>query len=169
MKNLYLNLLFYLISVAVLAQGGSIIGKVTDIESGEALIGANVVIKGTLNGDVTNLQGEFTIKGLSDGEYTLIASYVGYKAIEKKITISGTQATLDFQLEEGTVFGEEVVVSGTRQPEKITETPATIEVISKKELENWGSFNTGELLSRLKRCRLRKIWCSRNRDQCTRI
>ena len=150
MKNLYLNLLFSLLSVALFAQGGSISGTVTDSETGEALIGANVVIKGTTNGDVTNIQGQFSIKGLADGEYTVVASYVGFKSMEQTVTVSGSDASADFQLIEGTVFGEEVVVSGTRQPEKITETPATIEVISKKDLENWGSFNTGELLSRLK-------------------
>jgi len=149
MKNLYLNLLFSLLSVALFAQGGSITGTVTDSSTGEELIGANVVLKGTLNGDVTDLNGKYTISGVSDGTYTVVVSYVGYESQEQSVTVSGS-AEVNFQLVEGTVFGEEIVVSGTRRPEKITETPATIEVISKKDLENWGSFNTGELLSRLK-------------------
>ncbi|WP_425390005.1 TonB-dependent receptor [Ekhidna sp.] len=150
MKNLYLTLVLTLLSVGIFAQGGSITGTVTDSETGEALIGANVVIKGTTNGDVTDPNGKFEIKGLANGTYVVVASYVGFQAIEQSVSVSGSAVTIDFQLEEGTVFGEEVVISGSRQPEKITETPATIEIISSKDLENWGSFNTGELLSRLK-------------------
>ncbi|WP_421764081.1 TonB-dependent receptor [Ekhidna sp.] len=150
MKNLYLTLVLTLLSASIFAQGGSITGTVTDSETGEALIGANVVIKGTTNGDVTDPSGKFEIKGLANGTYVVVASYVGFQAIEQSVSVSGSAVTVDFQLEEGTVFGEEVVISGSRQPEKITETPATIEIISSKDLENWGSFNTGELLSRLK-------------------
>ncbi|WP_420316869.1 TonB-dependent receptor [Ekhidna sp.] len=150
MKNLYLTLVLTLLSAGIFAQGGSITGTVTDSETGEALIGANVVIKGTTNGDVTDPNGKFEIKGLANGTYVVVASYVGFQAIEQSVSVSGSAVTIDFQLEEGTVFGEEVVISGSRQPEKITETPATIEIISSKDLENWGSFNTGELLSRLK-------------------
>ncbi|SNS54391.1 iron complex outermembrane recepter protein [Ekhidna lutea] len=150
MKNLYLTLVLTLLSVGIFAQGGSITGTVTDSETGEALIGANVVIKGTANGDVTDPNGKFEIKGLANGTYTIVASYVGFQAVDQSVSVSGSAVTIDFQLEEGTVFGEEVVISGSRQPEKITETPATIEIISSKDLENWGSFNTGELLSRLK-------------------
>lgn len=150
MKNLYLTLVLTLLSVSIFAQGGSIAGTVTDSETGEALIGANVVIKGTTNGDVTDPSGKFEIKGLADGTYVVVASFVGFQAIEQSVSVSGSTVTIDFQLEEGTVFGEEVVISGSRQPEKITETPATIEIISSKDFESWGSFNTGELLSRLK-------------------
>ncbi|WP_424962958.1 TonB-dependent receptor [Ekhidna sp.] len=150
MKNLYLTLVLTLLSAGIFAQGGSITGTVTDSETGEALIGANVVIKGTTNGDVTDPNGKFEIKGLANGTYVVVASYVGFQAIEQSVSVSGSTVTIDFQLEEGTVFGEEVVISGSRQPEKITETPATIEIISSKSLEEWGSFNTGELLSRLK-------------------
>lgn len=150
MKNLYLTLVLTLLSASIFAQGGSITGTVTDSETGEALIGANVVIKGTTNGDVTDPNGKFEIKGLADGTYVIVASFVGFQALEQSVSVSGSIVTVDFQLEEGTVFGEEVVISGSRQPEKITETPATIEIISSKDLQQWGSFNTGELLSRLK-------------------
>lgn len=150
MKNLYLSLVLTLLSASIFAQGGSITGTVTDSETGEALIGANVVIKGTTNGDVTDPSGKFEIKDLANGTYVVVASFVGFQAIEQSVSVSGSAVTIDFQLEEGTVFGEEVVISGSRQPEKITETPATIEIISSKDLKNWGSFNTGELLSRLK-------------------
>ncbi|MEL6559922.1 MAG: TonB-dependent receptor [Bacteroidota bacterium] len=150
MKNFYLNLLFLLLAMNVFAQSGSITGKVTDATTGDPLIGATILLKGSQKGDVTNVNGEFSIKGVNDGDYVIVVSFLGFESIEESVTVSGGSATVAVQLTEGITFGDEVVISGTRTPEKITETPATIEVISKKDLENWGSFNTGELLSRLK-------------------
>ena len=151
MKNLYVNLLFLLLSGVVLAQNGNISGTIKDVNTGEALIGANVVVKGTTTGDVTDLNGKFTISGLDDGNYVIRVSFVGYLPQEQSVTVTGgSSSAVNFSLEEGTVFGEEIVISGSRRPEKITETPATIQVITRKDLENWASFNTGELLSTLK-------------------
>lgn len=150
MKNCYINLLFLLFAANAFAQGGSITGVVTDVSTGEPLIGATVLLKGTQKGGVTNIDGQYSIKNVSDGNYTVTVSFVGFVTLEKEVTVINGQGVLDFALEAGITFGSEVVISGTRRPEKITETPATIEVISKKDLENWGSFNTGELLSRLK-------------------
>ena len=148
MKKVYLLLVLLASASLVMAQS-AITGTVKS-KDGEALIGASVLIKGTTIGDITNTEGSFRIGKVSDGEYIVVASYVGFQTSEQSVTISGGDATIDFSLEEGIVFGEEVVVSGTRRPEKITETPATIQVVSKKALEEWGTFNTGELFARLK-------------------
>ncbi|MEQ9229522.1 MAG: TonB-dependent receptor, partial [Cyclobacteriaceae bacterium] len=149
MKNVYTILVFLLLTNVAFAQGSRITGKVLDSSTGEPLIGATVLVKGTTSGDVTDVNGEFSI-GVSDGTYTVTVTYIGYTAVEQSVTVSGGSATVDFTMEEGAIFGDEVVISGSRMPEKLTETPATIEVISKKDLENWGSFNSGELLARLK-------------------
>lgn len=150
MKHFSTSLLLLLLSFGVFAQGGSITGTVTDTSTGEALIGANIILKGTLNGDVTDLNGNYSIKGLPNGTYIVVVSYIGYESMEQTVEVGSGSATADFQLTEGTVFGQEVIISGTRRPEKLTETPATIQIITKKDFDNWASFNTGEMLSRLK-------------------
>lgn len=150
MKTVYLTIMLTFFAGSVFAQGGSISGKITDANTGEALIGASVMIKGTQKGDVTDVNGQFRISNVSDGDYTVVVTFVGFETMEQSVAVSGANASVDFQLAEGAIFGQEVVISGTRMAEKITESPATIEVISKKDLEQWGSFNTGELLSRLK-------------------
>ena len=148
MKRVCLLLAFLASSLMIMAQ--SVITGTVKTESGEPLIGANVSLKGTTIGDITNTDGSFRIPAVSNGNYILIASYIGFQTGEEEITVSGSDITVDFSLEEGTMFGQEIVVSGTRRPEKITETPATIQVVSRKDLEEWGTFNTGELFSRLK-------------------
>ncbi len=151
MKKLYyMFLLCGLLQTVAYAQTGSISGTVKDA-SGEALVGATVRILGTNSGAITNLDGAFTISKLSAGDYTVSVSSVGYSTMSREVTLgAGENASLDFSLEEGVVLGEGVVISGSRLAEKITESPATIEVISNQDIEQWASFNPGELLSRLK-------------------
>ncbi|WP_258099169.1 TonB-dependent receptor [Marinoscillum pacificum] len=126
-------------------------GSVMDIESGDPLIGATAMLSGTSKGATTDASGKFTIQGVEDGSYTLTITYVGYAEFSKKITVSGADLSLgNLSLEEAIFAFDQVVVSGTRQAEKVTETPATIEIISAKDLEELPSFNPGELLARVK-------------------
>ncbi|MBK7141735.1 MAG: TonB-dependent receptor [bacterium] len=59
---------------------GKISGRMIDAETGEALIGVTVMLEGTKLGAVTDLDGNFTIKRVPVGTYTLVASSVGYTA-----------------------------------------------------------------------------------------
>ena len=111
--------LFMLLLLPVLAsaQTGKIRGVVTDKNSGETIIGANVVISGTTRGSATNIDGEYIIIGISPGKYNLEVSYLGYK----KVVISDVlvridlTTTQDFALEEETFQGEEITVVATKE------------------------------------------------------
>ena len=87
-------------------------GKVTD-NQGNALIGANVYIDRTYTGAITDANGEFLITGLSEGEYTVKASYLGYKTGSQDIRIP-RDTPLDFTLHETSVMAEEVMIVATR-------------------------------------------------------
>jgi hypothetical protein len=63
------------------ATTGRISGKVTDLQTGEPLVGANVLVVGTSFGAATDLNGEYTINNLDAGVYTLKVSYLGYKTV----------------------------------------------------------------------------------------
>ncbi|SMO50473.1 SusC/RagA family TonB-linked outer membrane protein [Gracilimonas mengyeensis] len=111
------NLLFILLvwGMAVDAHGQdsenseiTVTGRVTDSESGETLPGVNIVIKGTLNGTTTNLDGEFTLR-VPGSNTILVFSYVGFETQE--ITV-GSQEYLDVKLVERIGSLSEVVVVG---------------------------------------------------------
>lgn len=74
-------LTLYLLATASFAQLGTIRGVVLDDETGETLIGVNVVLEGTTLGGSTDLDGAFTIK-VAEGEYTVVASYISYAALK---------------------------------------------------------------------------------------
>ena len=73
-------LLASITSQSVQAQNttGSISGTVVDSESGETLIGVNVVLEGTLKGTATDIDGKYTLKTVEPGTYTLVVSYISF-------------------------------------------------------------------------------------------
>ena len=129
----------------------TISGSVLDMDTQEPLVGAAAVLKGTTTGSSTGVDGSFKIEGVPSGKYTVVISFVGYESIGKEVTVANENIDLgSISLYEAAFMFDQVVISGARQAEKITETPATIEVINSKALEELPSFNPGELLSRVK-------------------
>ena len=68
-------LLFLVIGVAAFGQKTTIAGKVTD-KSKNAIVGASAILKGTVRGVQTNTNGEYIIKGLKAGDYTILVSSI---------------------------------------------------------------------------------------------
>jgi outer membrane receptor protein involved in Fe transport len=96
---------------------GKIAGNIKDSQSGEALVGASVLIQGTTMGSATNLDGYYVILNIPPGKYTLVVSAVGYH----KKTIADVSVSIDLTTSidvplASTVLevGEEVVVTATR-------------------------------------------------------
>ncbi len=85
----------------------TISGKVTDAQTGEELIGSTVQVKGTTNGAVTDLEGNYTLS-VPDGA-TLVISYLGY--ITQEIVVGG-RTQVDIQLEADLAELQEVIVVG---------------------------------------------------------
>lgn len=68
----------------------TITGKVMDVSANESVIGANVYIKGTTIGTVTDLDGKFIFSTSLTGEQTVVISSIGMTTVEKTVTLSGT-------------------------------------------------------------------------------
>ena len=109
-----------LLSVMVThAQQFDVKGTIVDKKSNEPIIGASVLIKGTANGTITDIDGKFILKDAKKGN-TLVVSYVGY--LTQDILLNGNQGTLSIEMEENTELLEEVVVIGygTQKKQDIT-------------------------------------------------
>ena len=115
-----------LMSALAWAQTGTVTGTVTDATTGEPLVGANVYLKGARSGTVADLDGAFTLVAPA-GDQEIIASYVGYAAVSRRITIAaGGKMSLNFSLAHTCLLSEEIVVSASRKAEKMTNDTATI-------------------------------------------
>ncbi len=99
-----------------LAQTGSIEGILTDSQSSETLIGANVIIKGTTSGSVTDIDGKFLITNLKPGNYSLVLSYVGYtnQTIEAVAVSEGKKTNINIKLISNVKLLKETSVTTTR-------------------------------------------------------
>lgn len=116
-KHIIITLIICLASVYnLLAQSGSIEGILTDSQNGETLIGANVIIKGTTNGSVTDMDGKYLINNLKPGTYSLVVSYVGYtnQTFDAVAVSEGKKTTLDIKLQSNVKQLKEANVSTTR-------------------------------------------------------
>ncbi|HTP79126.1 MAG TPA: TonB-dependent receptor, partial [Bacteroidota bacterium] len=96
---------------------GKITGTVKDEQTGEPVIGANVVVDGTALGASTNLDGYYVILNVPPGRYTISASSVGYskKTITDVVVSIDLTTTLDIVISSKVIQGEEVVVRAERQ------------------------------------------------------
>ena len=144
MKSNLLLILFLGFTNLILAQ--SIVGTVTDKETGSPLIGANVVIQGQGAGTITDANGKYEI-ATRPGIQIVRYSYVGYADIVKNVEINGV-TTVDVALSSG-IIGNEVVISASKRAEKLTESPATIQTITVEEIDAYAG-NASELLARQK-------------------
>ena len=113
-----------------IVQQHKVSGTVTDAVSGETLPGVNVIIKGTSTGTSTGLDGnyELVVSSLQD---TLIFSFVGFES--KEVPIDG-RASLDVELTPQTISGDEVIVIGFGEQEKVSVT-GSISTVSTEEIQ----------------------------------
>ncbi|MGA1583077.1 MAG: carboxypeptidase-like regulatory domain-containing protein, partial [Saprospiraceae bacterium] len=127
-----------LVSFGLSAQR-TVSGTVTDVETGEALIGANILAKGTSAGTTTDIDGSYSLE-VPDDATTLVVSYIGYVTQEVEI---GASNVVDVSLQSGSVLDEVVVVGyGTVKKRDATGAGAT----RKAEDFNVGVINSPEQL-----------------------
>jgi len=116
-RSLKLVSLFSLIfNLAIAGTTGKLVGKVTDSNTGEALVGVNVIIDESSMGAATDNLGQFYILQIPPGNYSVTASMIGYnnmRVMDVRIQIDLT-TNVDFELNPGVLGMEAVTVTATR-------------------------------------------------------
>ena len=121
-------------------------GKVVD-DSGQPLPGANIIIVGTTSGTITDFDGQYTLNTNQEPPFTIEISSVGFDTVKKEVTAN--EQTIDVTMVEGTSL-DEVVISASRTPERIFESPVTVERFGLKEIKNTASAGFYDGLENLK-------------------
>ena len=109
------------------AQSTIISGFISDSSSGEALIGANVILQETGQGMATDMNGYYVIQDISPGDYVLMVSYVGFSLRKEKLTITeGESIKLNIALLEEVVELSQVEVTAEQLQRKANIQPSKI-------------------------------------------
>ena len=138
-KKAGLLLSFLLLAVSLMAQNSIHVKGVVKDPVGAAIIGASVVVKGTTNGSITDLDGHFNLSDVPSGA-VITVSYIGYVSQEKKAT-----TTMEFILKEDNKTLDEIVVVGYGTAKKSSISGAVASVKA-DELPTAASASVGSML-----------------------
>ncbi len=139
-RRFYTILFTFLIAFSFsLAQTGvgRIAGKVIDKQTGEPLIGANIIVEGTNFGAATDANGEYRIDLLPPGDYSVKASYLGYQTVTVKNVrvVSGLTSEVNFQMVSSEIATGVVVITAEKPLIEKSATNAK-RIISSEDLES---------------------------------
>ena len=157
-KKICLIIFLALIAVAPVLfaqQSGSIRGKITDKNTGDGLIGANVIINGTSMGAASDIKGNFIVRDIPVGTYKLTISYIGYNSESTEVTVQPNRILeQNFSLEAKTLEGKTVTVTAQAEGQLSAINQQlqsnTIEnVVSKARLRELPDVNAAESIGRL--------------------
>lgn len=144
--------LFIFSSDTLYSQTSKIVGRITDAETGEPLVGASIRVLASTLGTVTNQKGEFELT-VSKGVYSVQIKYVGYETVVKKVTISSESGTerINVALSGLAAQSREVVVTASKgKAEKKLDAPITIETATFESIRQTASTSPLGTLAKLK-------------------
>jgi len=127
------------------SQSATIEGTIKQTDSTSTLSSVSVYLKNTQFGSITNGNGNYSIKNIPAGDYTLVASAIGYFTLNKEISID-TDETLkvDFTMVESISTLSEVTITGGNMG--IRDIPGSVQYISPKELQKFSYTDVNRIL-----------------------
>lgn len=130
-----------------IAQNITITGSVRNATSQEGIPSVSVSVKGGSRGTYTDGNGDFKLE-VPSLPVTLIFSSVGFESSEQ--TVSTASAPLTISLVPSNALGQEVVISATRLPQRILESPVSIERVNTTTIRNAPATNYYDIVTNLK-------------------
>src|SRR5205814_6544570 len=116
--------------------------------SKESVSAVSITVKGSGSGTFTDDKGNFKLSTTKQFPLTLVISSIGYAL--KEVTVNSASEYVEVNLEPSNILGQEVVVAATRVPERILESPVSIERISAANIRNAPAANFYDLVATLK-------------------
>ena len=134
----WLFVVLFLFSIDLQAgTTGKISGFVRDADTGEALIGCNVIVDGSTFGASAGMDGDYFITGLPPGNYSVTASMIGYQSLRKIDVLVSVDLTTPLEFDLGTAILEsgEVVTVTAERPLVVKDLTSSASHISAAEME----------------------------------
>ncbi|MCY4223748.1 MAG: TonB-dependent receptor [Bacteroidetes bacterium] len=135
-RRILVCVVFCVFTASVQGQDPSITGQITDSLTNKPLVGAHVIVSNTLITTITNVDGKFQISNLDPGDYVLRASMAGYETRESHVTLTDSKVHTWFvALRRGTNLNPVQFSTGHR-PEEAINAPASVDVVTNRDLQS---------------------------------
>lgn len=134
---------------------GAVEGRVLEAGTNEPLIGANVLLKGTLKGTATDIEGKFKINDIEDGTHILVVSYLGFQSKEVEIeVVNGEAIKIEISLDWLGVEGEEITITAQARGQVAAinqqiQSNTISNIVSKDRIQELPDVNAAESIGRL--------------------
>lgn len=153
MRRFYTSCVLVLLSVGITfnafsQQSTNVSGSIKNSKSKEAVSAVSVTVKGSSTGTFTDDKGNFKFTTVQKPPFTVIISSVGYS--NKEVVVKSNNQVIDVELDASFTLGDEVVVAASRVPERILESPVSIERIGAKAILNTPATNYYDMITNLK-------------------
>ena len=147
-------LVFCLIPSYLLADS-TIKGRITDIDNGEPLMGANVILTSDAlsipTGSATNENGAYRVDNLPPVLYLIKVSYIGYDDASQSIQLKeDATEIIDLEIKSAAIMFQTYVVTASRRRERIEDAPAAISVITERNIRRESNTNLGDYMKAIK-------------------
>ena len=147
-KFIFLFVLGSFLSGSAWAQSSVLSGTVKNSKTKETLSAISVTVKGGNAGTYTDDKGNFKFTTVQKFPVTLIFSSIGFAS--KEVVVNSASKPLEVDLAPSYALGEEVVVAASRVPERILESPVSIERIGTTAIRNTAAASYYDMLTNLK-------------------
>ncbi len=121
-------------------------GKIINKNTGQPIPDANIILMNTNLGTVSRDEGYYFLENLSDSEYKIKVSVIGYKAITKTIQFSDNNS-VNFELEPKPIEYDPVLVTATLTEHSLSNVTVSGDVLTRKRMKELTGNTTGELIS----------------------
>jgi hypothetical protein len=135
-------------AVAQAAQSGTIVGRITDVRTGDPIQSASIQIEATRLGGITSADGRFRIANVPAGARNVVVLRLGYASARRTVTVTaGQEASVELALQASAVSLDQVVVTGTAgEAEKKSIGNAVATIDASTDLQKSGAPDLANLL-----------------------
>ncbi len=144
---IFFSSLFGVAALVMATDSGVIRGVILDRENNKPLIGANIQIKKTFLGTVSDIEGRFILNYLKPEIYWLKISFVGYETEEIYVDLTKKDhSDLTVKLTPAPIQMNQMVITGSRQPEELAAAVASINVLDAREIRSRNNYRLDDAL-----------------------
>ncbi len=142
-------------NLRVLIERGEVYGVVSEAETGKALPFAQIVIKGTTIGTISDAEGSYVLSGIPAGNQIIVFYFLGYEKLEKPVTIiADSKIRVNISLKTMSILASEVVITKQAKGQmkainKQLNSNEIMNVVSAERIQEMPDANAAETVSRL--------------------